>query len=118
MPLPEKINWIPSDKEKPRPGQKVLAYGLNCLGKGRFVMAQYLPHKTVLSEDFYTDEPAANYDKEADCYWVAEGWREVSVESEIIMMISFDISHWMPLPEKPELSNDTGKSGDKEEREK
>ena len=91
------LHWIKTDAEKPKALEKVLAYGLNALGKGRIVMAQYIPPKTVLSEDFLSDEfgcECDEYDEENDCYWVTEGWWESSEEADTNWQISLKITHF------------------------
>jgi hypothetical protein len=68
--------------------------------------AVYISPKTVLADDFLSDECDCSdgimeYDDENDCYWVTEGWFEDSLEAEINYHITWEVTHWQPLPPPP-----------------
>ena len=68
--------------------------------------AVYISPKAVLADDFLSDECDCSdgimeYDDENDCYWVAEGWFEDSLEAEINYHITWEVTHWQPLPAPP-----------------
>lgn len=94
------MEWIDVNKQKPRSQKRVLAFSSR-----RAVMAQYIAPKTVLSEDFLSDDydisDYKEYDGGNDCYWVIEGWWEISEEANLNCNISGEVTHWMPLPTSP-----------------
>ena len=102
----EKNRWI-SVKER-LPKSNILVNVSYRLESGLRVRqsAIYIAPKTILAEDFLSDDidcsDAEEYDEENDCYWVVEGWWEDSFESDMNYKISREITHWQPLPEPPE----------------
>lgn len=50
------------------------------------------------------------YDEEKDVYWIPECWYEVNFVDDnpnwIIDKVDGEITHWMPLPEPPEVMQD------------
>jgi hypothetical protein len=98
--------WIPVAERLPEVGNKVLAYYINELKNGRIVIAEYVPPKTILSEDFfdYDYDGLDEYDEDNDCFWVIPGWWEGSLEAEKIWLIASEILYWQELPEPPEVT--------------
>jgi hypothetical protein len=68
-------------------------------------VAEFIPHKTVRSEDFLSEDCDPGdcdwYDKEEDCYWVNEGWWESSYVADTNWQLDGEVTHWMPLPPAP-----------------
>lgn len=104
--LREERRWIPVS-EKPKTLNPVYISYVSNYNKKRYQsVASYIAPRTVLAEDFLTDEcdtsSCQEYDDENDCYWVIEGWWEESTVSEIQYMIPDVVTHWMPLPQPPQ----------------
>ncbi len=101
--------WIDFKKEKPKCLERILvSYKPRSGSKYVIVLAQYVKPKTILSEDFlsedyWTEESVTDYDEERDAYLVVEGFWEMSFESDMNHKINEDIEFWMPLPEPPKL---------------
>jgi hypothetical protein len=102
--LQDKVRWVPVSERLPEAKQSVLVIVKR--GQRHTEKACYIPPKTVLAEDFLSDEfdceDAEEYDEENDCYWVVEGWWEDSWEADSNWKMSGEVTHWMPLPAQPE----------------
>ena len=107
------IEWISVEDKKPPSLKRVLVYGLHDCGKTRQEIAQYIAPKTVLEEDFISDEfigddiGCTEYDEETDSYWGVEGWWEGSMIAESNWKITdrdIKVTHWACLPDGPEDS--------------
>lgn len=98
------MEWISVNERMPEAKQRVLAFYTNEYEKSRIETACYIPPRTVLVEDFLSEdaEGCEEYDEEKDCYWVVEGWWESSLESDENWMITNKVTHWMPLPKAPD----------------
>jgi len=101
-----KNKWINVKDKKPKCQQKVLVFFKNSCDMKIIAMAQYIPPKTVLEEDFiaeewWEDQSLSEHDEKEDCYWVIEGWFEYSEEAEMQYKIVDKITHWMELPDFP-----------------
>lgn len=99
------MEWIRISVKHPTPCKTVLVVFENKHG-GRFVtMAQYVPPKTILSDDFLSEEAMGNgfeeYDEEKDCYWTPAGWYEWQYVAEQHYFLDERVTHWaeiqMPL---------------------
>lgn len=68
-------------------------------------MAEYIPPRTVLFEDYMDDDYCGDdwgdYDEENDCYWTREGWYEWQSETDVNYFLTAKVTHWMPLFELP-----------------
>lgn len=68
-------------------------------------MAEYIPARTVLFEDYmdddYCGDDFGDYDEENDCYWTREGWYEWQSETDVNYFLTAKVTHWMPLFERP-----------------
>lgn len=111
--LQESERWHKYPDEKPKKLKRKLIsckYPNRYSGKPIQLIAQYVPPKTVLADDFLSDEldceNVQEYDEEKDCYWVVEGWWECSEEAEYNYQISGDVIEWrdIPLPSSPEVT--------------
>ncbi len=100
----EAMKWVPVGERLPEAKQSVLVIVKH--RQRHIEKACYIPPKTVLAEDFLSDEfdceDAEEYDEENDCYWVKEGWWEDSWEADNNWKMSGEVTHWMPLPVQPE----------------
>lgn len=88
-------NWLSIKNHYPQQKTFVLCFGLNRQGEERYVVAQYIPPKTVLESDFTA--LSSEHDEENNCNWVESGWWEFSEESGVSYKLFFDITHWQPL---------------------
>lgn len=92
--------WVSTTDRLPHSGTKVLVFFLNELGKGRTTTAHYAA-KHTLEASHWEDEAATDCDDDGQS-WQPEGWWEESVEGEYLHPLAhYDITHWMPLPERP-----------------
>lgn len=98
-------NWIEIKDRLPEAEKRVLGFYTNACNMPRIDIVQYIPAKTVLASDFLSEdaEGCSEYDEEIDEYYVVEGWWESSWESETNWKITEEITHWMALPEIPNL---------------
>ena len=82
-------------------GKDILVYYKNCFDKGRMVIACYIEPFTEESDNDY-----AEYSEEHDNYFTPEGWYEQieNWDEYSGLLITDTITHWMPLPTKPEES--------------
>jgi hypothetical protein len=98
--------WRAVREELPENEKKVIVYFKNECGHGRRTTAEYIREKTVLAEDYLSDEWSdgfEEYDEEKDCYWTPSGWYEQQEITEVNFYLGKDIiTHWMPLPSPPE----------------
>jgi hypothetical protein len=81
----------------PEPNKRVLIFN------GFINLAVWIPAKTVLADDFYTEYDGDDmcYDEELDCFYVPSDWYETPMEAEEIHSISGSVFCWMELPEEP-----------------
>jgi hypothetical protein len=94
------MNWQPTC-ELPEPNVPVLAYVTNAYSGNRsmVIRAQHAPAKTLEQS---SDCEGGDYDEESGTYWCVEGWYETNCFDEINWKVDGEVTHWMPLPEKPE----------------
>lgn len=96
--------WISVEDRLPETGKKVLAYfEYKATGFGRRICANYTPRWTCESDaeaDTYDE-----YNDDDDTYYLMEGWWEQveNWEEYSCCYVTEEITHWMPLPEPPEL---------------
>ena len=103
--------WVSVKEGLPEPLRQVLTIVKYEHGT-TIVMAEYVPPKTVLAEDFVNEECGEGldeYDEEKDCYWTKEGWFEWQHEAEIHYLICGDVIYWQPLPQH-NLKTETDKN--------
>ena len=93
-------NWIKTEGNMPEALKNVLAF---C--KNKIIRAQWVPAKTL--ESGY-DSEIGEYDEETDEFYCIEGWYECvdHWDDLTMLMIHQPVTHWMPLPNKPEAQND------------
>lgn len=96
--------WVKVSEGLPKRGQRVNAFYLNRLGKGRKIRAEYIYSKTEEAGECDPDTQCVEYCEESDTYFVTEGWYEVMDNWEeygSIAVTEGNITHWMPLPAAP-----------------
>lgn len=108
------MKWIDINEEQPKPQQrcyviceniyKELSNGVYKEKTTKFqTMAEFIPFKTVLAEDYMDDNFSEifDYDELKDEYFTPEGWYEWSSSADVNWQLSAKVTHWHPLFEKP-----------------
>ena len=99
--------WIPVTERLPESGKTVLVSARDkTFGHRHTLMAAHIGHHEAKTEDYGWQEydGDAEYDEEADCFWIPECWWEsnfVEDNTNWIIDSDYEITHWMPLPEPP-----------------
>jgi hypothetical protein len=90
--------WIKTEEEKPSPRQMVLAKIDRGGGRNWTILAEFIPAKTVLADDFFEDyeEENMDYNEENDMYYVPETWVECSFFGTSYMF-SEKVIEWRPI---------------------
>lgn len=99
--MQEQDKWIPVPSDTTKiPTGFLLAYGLNGYGKERRIRAYYIQPLTETCDTELNDE---NYDysEEKDEFYLKEGWYECNDCEEINWRVTYQITHFMPLPSPP-----------------
>lgn len=94
----EEEKWISVEKEMPKTGVPVIAYGINENGKSRRLKAYFAPKFSIDADCFEGD---ADYCEEKDEYFLPEGWYEQNEYEDINWYVGLKITHWQPLPTPP-----------------
>lgn len=91
--------WTRVEDGLPEKMQRVAVVFNNSSGLIRKAMAEYVPKKEVLAEDYISDEydDFCDHDKENDIDYAPEGFYEYNYGSDICMHMSTDITHWKPI---------------------
>ena len=87
-------SWFESNDVKPKLYKKVLVKLINGSGKRRKALAEYIPEKTVIAEDFMHDYWI---DDHPDEEYAPAGWYEMTEEHEVQYPLTGEITHWMYL---------------------
>lgn len=98
--------WISVDQAMPKSGKTVVVSQVNSYGKQQVISASYCPAMTWEAQPWDSDwvtEDWCDYDEENDLYYYPEGWYEFGYEMDTWHRISATVTHWMPLPEPPEV---------------
>jgi len=99
--------WISVEKALPKPRQRVYVVCEEPKKEGGVIryqtMAEYIPHMTVLEDDYMADEfrGDGDYCEEKDEYFTPEGYYEYQSEPDINWKLSSKVTHWHPLFELP-----------------
>jgi hypothetical protein len=95
--------WIETKEQLPKPGMPVLVFVQNVYGdKTRRLRAQYAAKFTL--EQSSEDDTDPDYDEKTDQYYCKPGWYETNEFDEVHWRIEGDVTHWMPLPDPPIVS--------------
>jgi hypothetical protein len=98
--------WFSVDNAMPKPGKAVVVSQVNGYGRRNVITACYLPRMNWEVESWECDEEEwCDYDEEEDIYYYPEGWYEFGYEMDTYHHISATVTHWMPLPEPPEVKH-------------
>lgn len=99
------MEWNKYPEVKPENRKEVL---LLCKdgSKTYYALAEFIPAKTVLSEDYLNNDAQGTewmeeYDEENDCYWCRENFFEFNYQSEMSWMVDKnDVIAWVELPKE------------------
>lgn len=99
--------WIPVAERLPDNEVDVLICAEPLTGRGRLIsLAFYTDGRMTTEDSAYTwdiDNVDLDYDEEADAYIIPEGWWESVTYSGQFGAVDLHVTHWMPLPEPPEI---------------
>lgn len=106
---PERMRWIPVSERLPEPETEVLAV---CNRNGYiFVAPAIYENGKMLTQDSkwnWCDIYCYGlYSEDADDYYVPEGWwenRQFNPDDVYNNLVDCPVTHWMPLPEPPEVT--------------
>lgn len=99
------MEWISVEDRLPE--KKCIATYENALGNRRTIIASYFPARAVESDG--EDDAYDEYCEESDQYFYCEGWYEQQDnwgEYSSIYVNEGEVTHWMPLPEPPEVKDE------------
>ena len=98
--------WTKVRDGLPDTGKRVSVLFENKQGYYRRALAEYVAKRTILQEDFISDEyeDFVDRDEENDIDYAPEGWYEYNFESEISMHMTMKVTHWMKQPKLPEAT--------------
>lgn len=111
------MNWISVDEQLPETQKRVLVCFTNSSGKAWVTCADYIAPKSVLYEDYMDEQfsTVGEYDEENDCYWTDEGFYEYNYAPETNWQLSDKVTHWMPLPQAIETTEQPSGASAEEE---
>lgn len=103
------VKWIPVAEQLPEAEQEVLVY-CKC-GRGGYICeALYIPPETYREDSGYEWdwEVCDKYNEERDDYAINPGWYERvhNWDEYSCVGVQDPVTHWMPLPEPPEVNRD------------
>jgi Protein of unknown function (DUF551) len=93
-------SWIDASTEKPKTKLPVIVYGVNEWGKGRTLRACYVP-KFSIEEDEQSFDGDCEFDPAEDKFYWPEGWYEWNEFEDMHWKVTFEVTHWMYLPDAP-----------------
>tara|TARA_R100001086_G_scaffold108115_1_gene54596 strand:+ start:1914 stop:2318 length:405 start_codon:yes stop_codon:yes gene_type:complete len=98
--------WISIDNAMPKPGKAVIVSHVSRHGRRNVITACYFPRMNWEVMSWECDEEEwCDYDEEEDIYYYPEGWYEFGYEMDTYHHISATVTHWIPLPEPPEVKH-------------
>lgn len=105
-PTVEVPQWISVTERMPKAEKPVLV--MYTFGNTPKVTKAIYEDGTVLSDDSFLNWTEiweyGNYDEESDSYFIPCGWWECGDFAEFNSEINHPVTHWMPLPEPPEVA--------------
>ena len=95
------MEWKKPENEMPKDQVRVVCLVKNEQGRIRVVMAEHVSAKTILAEDFLSDEDdneeLKEYDAEKDCLWVKENWFESNLCQETNYVMYYPVLAWAKI---------------------
>lgn len=101
--------WISVSDRYPDPRERVFVICEKERYDGKIIrlktIAEYIPAMTIPETEYLAEEFCGDgqYNYRDGEYYAPKGWYEHQIEPEIKWKLSAKVTHWMPLPELPEL---------------
>ena len=94
-----KHQWVGVDDRMPEKLQRVSVVCCTKDGKRFETMAEYVPKREVLHEDYISEDSHDFYDyeEETNTNWAPAGWYEWQVSTDTNWYISEGVTHWKPI---------------------
>ena len=101
----EKDDWVSVEDGLPETIGKWEVIFTNSYDKQIITLAEYVPYRFILAEDYMSDEcddEIFDYDEKEDKYWTQAGWYEWQYVPEINFYLDEKITHYrkIALPQK------------------
>lgn len=100
--IASKPDWIKCSDKLPEDLSPKLSFGMNDNNKERILRAIFVP-KFTISEEESNFNGDCDLNEEREEYFWPQGWYEWNELEDIHWRVSFEITHWMDLPDSPYL---------------
>ena len=97
------MKWTNPEVALPKKGQKVIVVVRTHWDKRHMTVAEYIPPRTVLAEDFMDPDTDSDFFDVAEdgTEYTPRGWYEMPLTPDINYYISDMVEWWTPAPEPP-----------------
>lgn len=103
------VRWISCAERMPASGVNVLAYFRNSYGSDRRIRAFWAAPRSI---EACEEDNCGAVEETDDGDFLRSGWYESNENDEISYGVSDPVTHWMPLPPPPALSQESQRSTD------